>query len=79
MNKDNEDRWMPHGNQKVTDEQIIAEFRQTEDPYLTASELAELLPMTRQGIHERLVELRDDGVLGRKKTGRTVGWWLDES
>ena len=69
---------MPHGNQKITDEQIIAEFRASEDPYLTASELAKKLPMTRQGLHDRLGDLYEEGVLGRKKTGRTVGWWLNE-
>lgn len=67
---------MPHGNQKVTDKRIIEEFEETEEPYLTASELAERLSMTRQGIHERLLELYESGELDRKKTGRTVGWWL---
>lgn len=67
---------MPHGNQKVTDKRIIEEFEETEEPYLTASELAERLSMTRQGIHERLLKLYESGELDRKKTGRTVGWWL---
>lgn len=78
MNRQNKVQWMPHGNQKITDEQIIAEFRASEDPYLTASELAEKLPMTRQGLHDRLVDLYEEGVLRRKKTGRTVGWWLND-
>jgi predicted transcriptional regulator len=69
---------MPHGNQKVTDDQILAEFRRAKAPYLTAAELAERLSMTRQGIHDRLLELHSGGELNRKKTGRTVGWWLNE-
>lgn len=67
---------MPHGNQKVSDEELVAEFRQSEEPYLTASELAERVSMTRQGVHDRLMELYEADVIDRKKTGRTVGWWL---
>jgi len=69
---------MPHGNQKVTDEQILAEFREAEEPYLTASELSERLSITRQGLHDRLLSLYEEGEIERKKTGRTVGWWIAE-
>jgi predicted transcriptional regulator len=68
---------MPHGNQKVSDEQILTEFRKTEAPYLTAGELAQRLSMTRQGIHDRLLALHESGEISRKKTGRTVGWWVE--
>ena len=67
---------MAHGNRKVSDEQLIEEFRDTDEPYLTASELADRLSMTRQGVHSRLMDLYKQGTIERKKTGRTVGWWL---
>lgn len=68
-----------HGNEKVSDEQILTLFQATNDPYLTASEVAEQFSMTRQGAHARLLDLHDDGELNRKKTGRTVGWWITEN
>lgn len=67
---------MAHGNQKVSDEQILQKFEQADAPYLTATELAERLPMSRQGLHERLMDLYESGAIERKKTGRTVGWWI---
>lgn len=68
---------MAHGNQQVSDNQILREFEEAEAPYLTASELADRLDMTRQGIHDRLVDLYERGELERKKSGRTVGWWIN--
>lgn len=66
-----------HGNRKITDEKLLNIFEDSEDPYLTASEIADELSVTRQAVHNRLQDLHERDVIDRKKTGRTVGWWAD--
>ena len=66
----------------VTDEEILDQFRESDDPVLIASEVADELPIGRRGIYKRLESLAEDGRLGRKKIGgRGTVWWLleDES
>jgi len=67
---------MPHGNQKVADETLRAVFRDSDDPVLTAKEVSESVPLTRQMVLERLAQLCGDGDLNRKNTGRDVVFWL---
>ncbi|MFB6197098.1 MAG: winged helix-turn-helix domain-containing protein [Halobacteriaceae archaeon] len=76
-NEGNKRKKMAHGNQKVKDSQILQVFKNSDDPYLTASEIAKRLNISRQGAHSRLLNLYENGELNRKKTGRTVGWWLE--
>jgi biotin operon repressor len=65
---------------RVGDSDIIEEFRQTDDAFLTAAEIAESIGMSRQGVNHRLKQLHDEGVVERKKAGgRAVGWWLASS
>lgn len=67
---------MPQGKQTVSDQEILQLFEQVDDPFLTAGEVAEIVDMTRQGIHNRLQDLHDAGRLERKEGGhRTVIWW----
>lgn len=62
--------------ENVTNQDILKEFDRAEAPFLTAPELAEGLPITRQGATYRLQRMRDDGLVDRKETGaRSVGWW----
>lgn len=67
-----------HGNQEVTDEQILDQFHESDDPALIAPEVAEQLPLTRQRVHERLEELLDAGKVGTKKPSRDRMWWVTE-
>lgn len=61
----------------TSDSEIVEVFRESEDPFLTAPEVAESLSLTRQAINARLKNLHDDGVLERKEAGsHAVGWWL---
>jgi hypothetical protein len=54
-------------------------FRQSEDPFLIASEVAEGLPIGRRGVYNRLEQLADDGELNYKKIGgRGTVWWIAE-
>lgn len=64
-------------NDVSDDEEIISVFQESEDPVLTATEIADKLDMTRQGVKYRLDQLEDRGRVGRKKVGsRAVAWWL---
>lgn len=52
-------------------------FRESDDPVLTAVEVAEELDITQQAAHARLTRAHERGELNRKKTGaRAVVWWL---
>lgn len=65
-----------HGNQKVSDEEILAAFDAVRGPYATASELEEHLPIGRKGILKRLDDLEDRGLIKSKKpTPHMIGWW----
>ena len=67
----------PGRKPRVSNEEIIDIFKQSEDPVLTASELAEQIPITRRSTYDRLVSLEEDGILHSKKVGgRTTIWWL---
>lgn len=62
---------------KVTDEEIITAIRRTNTPVVTASELAEELPIGRRAVRERLLALKDQDIVERKDVGaRAVVWWL---
>ncbi|RLM41300.1 HTH domain-containing protein [Haloarcula sp. Atlit-47R] len=67
-----------HGNQLVSDEEIIDAFDEIEGPFVTASELEKVLPITRTAIHKRLQKLHQDGEISRKKpTQHMIGWWRE--
>ena len=62
--------------EKVTEQDILKVFDATDDPFLTASEIAEQLPVSRQAVHHRLEQMREKGLVDKKKTGaRGAGWW----
>ncbi|RLM94379.1 hypothetical protein [Haloarcula sp. Atlit-7R] len=62
---------------RVSDNEILAVFRESQDPVLIASEVAAELPIGRRGVYKRLEQLADEGELGRKKIGgRGTVWWL---
>lgn len=61
---------------KVTDEQIIQLFKDSDDPVLTAPELTECLPISRQQVNKRLRDLRDRGLLESKQSGSGQVWWI---
>lgn len=71
----NEDNTMAR-TKSIEDDEILALFDEHEAPYMTAGELADVVGMSRQGMHDRLLALYESGQIDRKKTGRTVGWWL---
>lgn len=63
----------------MTDSEILDQFRESDDPFLTGPEIAESLSVTRQAVNIRLRELHEEGVVERKEAGsHAVGWWISE-
>lgn len=60
----------------ITEQEILKLFDRAEDPFLTASEIASELSVTRQGVGYRLRQMHEKGRVDRKETGASsVGWW----
>jgi DNA-binding MarR family transcriptional regulator len=61
---------------EVTEQDILLVFDSTDDPFMTAKEIADELPITRDAVLRRLKDMEDEGLVGSKRTGaRAVGWW----
>ena len=61
----------------VSDEDILSAIDRAHAPIVTASELAEELPIGRGALRERLLDLEDRTLVDRKTVGaRAVVWWL---
>ena len=57
--------------------QLRQVFGCSDDPVLTAVEVAESLEITQQAAYSKLVKAHKHGIIERKKTGsRAVVWWL---
>ena len=64
---------------RVTDEDLLDEFRATTDPVLSTAEVADAVPIKRRGTLNRLRDLEDAGTLDSKQIGgRNTVWWLAE-
>lgn len=67
-------------SEKVSDNDVLKAFDRAPAPVMTASELADELPMTREAISRRLGRMREAGLVDRKKTGaRSVAWWAERA
>jgi len=69
----------PGRNPTVSDVEILREFALCPDPFMHATELAETLGMSRQGVHNRLEGLQEQGYLDSKLTGGTRNWWITDA
>ena len=64
----------------VSDDEILAVFRDTSDPVLTTREISEEIGIGHRGTFDRLSQLADDGTIKMKKVGETAAvWWYPES
>ena len=62
--------------EKVTEQDILKVFDASEDPFLTAKEIAASLPISQSAVNYRLDKMHEKGLVDRKETGaRGVGWW----
>jgi DNA-binding Lrp family transcriptional regulator len=60
---------------KVTEQDILKIFDRTGEP-VTAPEIAEELPITSDAVTYRLKNMKEKGLVERKKTGaNSVVWW----
>lgn len=63
---------------KISEQDILKVFDAADEPFLTASEIADELPVSRQAVNYRLDSMHEKGLVGKKKTGaRAVGWWAE--
>lgn len=65
---------------KTSEQDILKVFDAAEDPFLTASEIADQLPVSRQAVNYRLDQMLEKDLVGKKKTGaRAAGWWAERA
>ena len=62
----------------VSDAEILVLFTESEDPILSATEVAEDLPIGDRGTHERLKKLHENGFLERKSVGQGMAYWITD-
>lgn len=61
---------------KISDQDVLKVFDNADEPVLTASEIAEALPVTRQAVNYRLNRMHEEGTVDRKNAGASaVVWW----
>jgi|AntDeeMetagen134_2_1112570.scaffolds.fasta_scaffold08017_1 DNA-binding Lrp family transcriptional regulator len=64
-------------NTPVSDEELLSVFRESENPFLTANDVAEEVSIGRRHVHDRLMRLAEDGELETRTVGaRARAWWL---
>jgi hypothetical protein len=67
----------PGPTPRISDEEILAVFRDTEDPVLSTAEVTEQIPLKRRATYNRIRSLADEDRLKSKKIGgRNTVWWL---
>lgn len=60
----------------MSEQDILKVFDGVDDPFLTTGEVADQLPVSKDAVYRRLERMREEGRIGKKKTGaRSVGWW----
>lgn len=70
------DREDGDGSGRVSEQDILKIFDNSDDPILTSSEIADELPVSRQAVNYRLKQMHEEGLVDRKETGaRAVAWW----
>ena len=62
--------------EKITSQDILKAFDASDEPVLSATEIAEEFGVTRQTITRRLNEMAEEGLVESKQMGaRSVAWW----
>jgi len=70
----------PGPKPSVTDDEILELFQHTDDPVLSTAEVAEQITLERRSVYDRLVALREDGLIDSKQIGgRNTVWWISDS
>jgi hypothetical protein len=61
---------------EVSTDEILACFREADDPVLTTAEVAACLPIEQRATLDYLEELETAGLLRSKAAGQALVWWL---
>ena len=70
---------MPQGKETVSDEDILAAMRSSDDPVVSATEIGDHFDHTRQWAHQRLEQLYEEGMVEKKEASkRSVVWWVKD-
>jgi predicted ArsR family transcriptional regulator len=65
--------------EEISYEAVKQLFRDTEEPVLTAKDVADVFKVSRQAAKYRLDKLHERAEVGRMEVGSAaVVWWLDE-
>jgi hypothetical protein len=57
---------------------VISVVRESDSPVVTAKEVGETLDCSAESARQKLLELRDQGLVARRQVGAgAVVWWLD--
>lgn len=62
----------------VTERRVVGVFDRVNGPVITSSDVADALSCSSEAARRKLSGLYERGVLGRRKTGRTLIYWLIE-
>jgi len=68
-----------HYVETVTQERVLDVFDDIKGPVITSSDVADSLNCTTEAARRKLKALYEEGVLDRRKTGRTLIYWRAES
>jgi predicted ArsR family transcriptional regulator len=67
-------------SEEVTPETVLDVLKEADDPVLTATEIADVLDVSRDTIRLKLQDLHERGKVDRKQVGaRSVVWWIVNS
>jgi DNA-binding Lrp family transcriptional regulator len=62
----------------VDDEEILDILRASSIPVMGTSDVAEKLPIGREGTLKRLLQLEESGAVESHKIGNVLVWWVAE-
>lgn len=62
----------------ATTENVLAYLKETQDPAVSSTEVADQFDITQQAAYEKLQKMYENGKIGKKKIGaRAVVWYLN--
>lgn len=64
----------------ISDSEIIQFFTNSDDPFLTTGEVADLAEFsTNSGANKQLTKLESQGYVESKNVGRGLAWWVTDA
>lgn len=60
----------------MSDQEILAVFRESQDPVMSSGEVAEQIPISKRGTRNRLDKLVEEGQLQRKQISKPYVYWI---